>query len=141
MELDEYGRRKEMVEVALLGMDKLITRLANLQNEVLDRTAETSLKKVAVKIRDSAKKLCPVATGSLQKSIRLQVHARPARHIHKIGVSAGGYITNPNTGRRVDYARYVEHGTSRMTMHPFMRPALFLHRKELLHEAKKVIRK
>jgi len=46
-----------------------------------------------------------------------------ANVIEKIGVSAGGYITNPKTGNIVDYAGHVEHGTSMSPAQPFLRPA------------------
>lgn len=114
------------------GKNKLMARLANLQSKVLDKAAETSVRQVAVNIRDDAKRVCPVDTGSLRKSIRLQVQARPKKNVHKIGVSAGGYVTNPKSGEKVNYASHVEYGTSRQRPQPFLRPAIERHKKELL---------
>ena len=84
-----------------------------------------------------AKQLCPVGTpestgipgyvgGSLKASIRKERHAWPKGNVIYTGIRAGGYVINPNTGKIVDYAGYVEHGTSKMTAQPFIRPALLM---------------
>lgn len=127
-----------MAAVEIEGWDRLIARLVKLQ-ESLDEVAEKAIREVAEKVRDTAKELCPVDTGSLQKSIRLQTAARQAGHIHSIGVSAGGYITNPKTGRKVDYARHVEYGTSRGPPQAYLQPAIILHAGELVKALKKGI--
>jgi hypothetical protein len=57
-----------------------------------------------------------VDTGSLRDSIRVE-RGGVGLHWREIRVRAGGYIINPNTGRLVDYAIYVE------AHHPFMLPA------------------
>lgn len=57
-----------------------------------------------------------VDTGSLRDSIRVERGGEGQRW-REIRVRAGGYVTNPNTGRLVDYAIYVE------ARHPFMLPA------------------
>jgi HK97 gp10 family phage protein len=131
-----------MPSVEIVGLNKLMARITEL-NQSLDPSAEAGLKEFAEVVRDMAKIFCPVGTpqstgipgyigGSLRTSIRIQAYAKPKAHLHKIGVSAGGYITNPNTGRKVDYARWVEHGTSRMMSRPFMRPALDMCKKSIL---------
>jgi HK97 gp10 family phage protein len=118
-----------------------MARLTEL-NQSLDPSVETGLKEIAEIVRDMAKIFCPVGTPqstgipgyigrSLQKSIRIQSHTKSGG-LHSIGVSAGGYVTNPNTGRKVDYARWVERGTSRMMARPFMRPALDMCKKSIL---------
>jgi len=61
---------------------------------------------------DIAKTIVRVDTGSLQQSIRKQ-HTRN----RVISVRAGGYVTNPKTGKRVNYAHWVEKN------YPYMRPA------------------
>ena len=58
----------------------------------------------------------PVDTGSLRDSIRVE-RGGSGQHWRVVRVRAGGYITNPDTGRLVDYAVYVE------GKYPFMRPA------------------
>jgi len=129
-----------VAEVELIGADRLIARLVKVAN-ALDPGAARVLKTVAENTRDTAKELCPVDTGSLQRSIRVQVHARPAGHVHSVGISAGGYVTNPRTGRKVDYAVHVEYGTSRTPAQPFMRPAVEQHKKELQKRMKEVVKR
>lgn len=58
-----------------------------------------------------------VETGSLRDSIRVE-RGGEGKGWRQIRLRAGGYITNPKTGRLVDYAGYVEE------KHPFMRPAV-----------------
>ena len=48
-----------------------------------------------------------VDTGSLRDSIRVERGGKGMRW-RQVRVRAGGYVTNPKTGRLVDYARYVE---------------------------------
>lgn len=92
-----------------------------------NRTAEVAL--------PIAKKYCPVGTpestgipgyigGSLKKSTRLERRAKPKGKTYYVGLRAGGYVTNPNTGKKVDYALAVHEGTSRMPPRPFIRLAL-----------------
>ena len=97
----------------------------------LRQETEKELHRVVEKIRDLAKRFCPVDTGSLKLSIRIYVHANPAGVWHVISVRAGGYITNPKTGLKVNYAVYVEFGTSKMHAQPFLRPAWQTYRREL----------
>jgi len=59
-----------------------------------------------------------VDTGSLRDSIRIEeVPTRDSDFARSIRVRAGGYVTNPRTGKLVDYAVYVE------AKSPFMAPA------------------
>lgn len=58
-----------------------------------------------------------VDTGSLRDSIRVE-RVAPSYHLHRtVRVRAGGYVTNPKTGKKVNYATYQE------LTHPYMRPA------------------
>jgi len=111
-----------VASVEIIGLDRLLIRIKQIQDN-LNPVVEAELKEMAEAIRDLAKIFVPIETGSLQKSIRLQSHTKSGG-LHSIGVSAGGYVTNPKSGRMVDYAIHVEFGTSRMMPRPFMRPAL-----------------
>lgn len=113
-----------MAEVKLQGFKVFTAYLARLEAS-LDGIAIAAVKEVAVNIRDTAKRWVLVDTGSLQKSIRLQ-SAKLSGGYHSIGVSAGGYITNPKTGRKVDYGIYIE------ADYPFLRPAVMAHARELV---------
>lgn len=84
--------------------------------ETFDFTAEQSLEEAAEFMKQMAKNLVHVDTGALQTSIRKERGGEGA-HWHQITVRAGGYITNPKTGKLVNYAHWVE------MKYPYMRPA------------------
>jgi hypothetical protein len=78
--------------------------------------AETVLLEQAHTMVGYAQVYCRVDTGSLRDSIRVE-RGGIEKHWREVRVRAGGYITNPKTGKLVDYARIVEH------RYPYMRPA------------------
>lgn len=129
----------KMATVEIYGAQKLMARLVRLE-KALDPAAIKGVKEVAKAIRDDAKEMCPVDTGSLQKSIRVGAYAKPAGHTHSVRVTAGGHVTNPKSKRKVDYASYVEFGTSKQRSQPFMRPAIVKHRRDLAKAIKEAIR-
>lgn len=118
------------LNVELLGADRLIARLGRASDR-LDPEILQGLNEVAERVVDDAKAIVPVDTGSLQKSIRKQHHVSEG-YIHSIAVTAGGYVVNPKTGQIVDYAHFVEYGTSRTVPRPFMQIALEMNRPLLL---------
>ena len=63
-----------------------------------------------------ARAFCPVHTGALRGSIRVE---RPSLLSARLVAGGGGYV-NPLTGWEVDYARHVHDGTSRMPARPFL---------------------
>ncbi len=128
-----------MVGVEVIGLNKLLMRIKEIEDD-LDPVTEAELKEMAEIARDLAKIYVPIQTGSLQGSIRIQSHTKTGG-LHSIGVSAGGYVTNPKTGRKVDYAAHVEYGTSRMMARPYMRPALDACRRTILKLIKEGLRK
>ena len=67
-------------------------------------------------MRDLAKIYVRVDTGSLRDSIRVE-RGGEGMYWRRVRVRAGGYVTNPDSGRLVDYAVYVE------ARYPFLRPA------------------
>lgn len=69
------------------------------------------LTRATVRIERDAKRMCPVDTGRLRSSIGRALD-RDARGL--VGV----------VGTDVDYAAFVELGTSRAGAQPFLRPAL-----------------
>jgi len=104
-----------------MDVEPLIQRLSRISEEGKLETIR-ALEKAAEMVRDEAKALCSVDTGSLQKSI--QTFKRQVDGVLcSVGVSAGGYVVNPKTRRIVDYASFVEYGTSRLAAKPFLRPA------------------
>ena len=120
-------------QVEVIGGDRIKAVLERLQGG-LDEKVSKALQDIAERIKEDAKALCPVDTGSLRASIRREAVARPAGTVWEVGVRAGGYITNPKTRRKVDYAVYVEKGTSRRRATPVLRPAV-LNNRTLIGEA------
>ena len=68
----------------------------------------------------SARIFCPVKTGALRGSIRLE---KKGEHLVALVAGGPGFI-NPETGREVDYAVHVHEGTSRMPGRPFLTQAI-----------------
>ena len=131
----------EVSKIEILGEDKLIARLLQLEAGIESR-ALTGVRRITEKIRDDAKDYVRINawdTGSLHNSIRVQTSARPAGNIISLGVSAGGYVTNPKTGRKVDYAIYVHDGTRRMRSRPFFEHSINLNRAAYLDALKEEV--
>jgi len=110
------------IQITVEGLNELKVLLDVLPQKTREKI-ELDLRKIVEEIRDEAKQKCPVDTGALQKSIRIQTYSKPAGVMAKLGVSAGGYTVNPKTGQTVNYASFVEYGTSRNPAQPFLRPA------------------
>jgi hypothetical protein len=71
-------------------------------------------------VAETARLLCPAATGALRASIRAEKNG-----LHAAVLAAGGaeYV-NPRTRRSVDYAAAVHNGTSRAPPRPFLAQAV-----------------
>ena len=80
-----------------------------------DAKAHRVLSKAALLVERSAKQFVPVQTGTLKRSITHEFRGK-----HTVAV-----------GSNVEYAPYVELGTSKMTAKPYLRPALEANRKEI----------
>ena len=90
--------------------------LAMLPEKMLEAAYEELLQQAEL-MKGLAQVYVRVDTGSLRDSIRIE-RAAPEHHLHRmVRVRAGGYVTNPDTGRKVDYAAVVE------MKYPYMRPA------------------
>lgn len=94
----------------------LKAKLANLPEKMLEYAEEVLLSQAHL-IVGLAQVNCPVDTGSLRDSIRVE-RGGQGLYWRQIKVRAGGYVTNPKTGRLVNYAAYVEQRT------PFLLPAI-----------------
>jgi len=104
---------------------RLISQRLNIR-ELQDRVgsaAEKALETVSEKIVDTAKQLVPVDTGNLKESI----------HFEGQGASKQLFAE--------DYAIFVETGTSRMSPHPFITPAVkSVSNEDFTSEVKKELR-
>jgi HK97 gp10 family phage protein len=84
-------------------------KLAELPEKMLEYAFEV-LTQQAELIKALAQIYVPVETGSLRDSIRIE-RGGIGKAWRQVKVRAGGYVTNPKTGRIVDYAKYQEFGT------------------------------
>ena len=90
-----------------------ITSNAELFEQASDEAIARALEAIGLQAEGYAKMLCPVDTGNLRNSITHAVE----------GISA--YI-----GTNVEYAPYVEYGTSKTRAQPFLQPAAYNHADE-----------
>jgi len=125
-----------------VDVEPLIRRLDKIGQDGRAETVE-QLERIAEMLRDEARILCPVETGSLQQSIKtFKREGLGPGALCSVGVSAGNAgVINPKTGREVDYARFVEYGTSRMAAKPFLRPALTTVRPQIMTMIREAWRK
>lgn len=94
-------------EVRVVLDDAALGRLL----ESVNGPVGADLLKRAVRVDAAAKRICPVDTGRLRSSITHAL-ATDARGLHAL------------IGSNVDYAIFVELGTSRSPAQPYLRPAL-----------------
>lgn len=117
------------------GLEALQRYLAKTIPEALEKAALEALDEATRRGVEYAKAVVPVDTGALRRSIRQEPKPRREGDSYEAGISAGGGgVVNPRTGREVDYAAYVEFGTSRTPAQPYLFPALY-EAKNLLPEA------
>lgn len=70
-----------------------------------------AMERTLIRVESGAKRLCPVDTGRLRSSITHEVYS-------------DGHGVVGRVGTNVDYAPFVELGTSHMAAQPFLRPSL-----------------
>jgi len=87
-------------------MAKIIDHSKNVLDEA-DRLFQQGLTKATLLVERSAKEKCPVKTGTLKRSITHDIEGSTAV-----------------VGTNVEYAPFVEMGTSKWAGKPFLRPAL-----------------
>ena len=109
--------------IKIVGVET-VKRNFNALTVGLDPLTASILKEIAEKVKEEAKENVPVDTGALRKSIRVTSTAKVAGKVTRVGVRAGGFETNPKTGHLVNYAVFVEFGTSRQAAQPFLIPAV-----------------
>jgi hypothetical protein len=91
------------------------TDLADLPEKMLEYAFEVLMSRAEL-MKGLAQVYVRVDTGSLRDSIRIE-RGGESKNWRRVRVRAGGYVTNPKTGRLVNYAAVVEQ------RFPYMRPA------------------
>lgn len=105
----------EIVTFRLRGMAELDAALKRVGYAIARKIADKALKKAIDPIVEEAKRLVPVKTGALQKSI--SSNPDPDHGPEERAVLMG---VVPPVSRR---AHFTEFGTIRSAAHPFIRPA------------------
>jgi len=98
------------------------TSLAELPTKMMDYAFEVMLKQAEL-IKGLAQVYCPVETGSLRDSIRVE-RGGENKQWRQIKVRMGGYVTNPKTGKKVNYAGFQEFGTKFIVAKLFLTQAV-----------------
>ena len=102
-----------------MGVDIQFTDNADKALEELQRKMEMALTAIGAAAESHAKDYCPVDTGRLRNSIS-NTHDADSAYI----------------GSNVEYAAYVELGTSRRKAKPYLKPAVTQHTDEYKELAK-----
>lgn len=103
--------RSTRVQVKVVGLERIARNMAQLTDEIRDRVS-AAIKDEAEQVADIARQACPVKTGSLKRSIRVEAG--------ELGLTAEIVAG----GREAPHAHLVEFGTRRAPEHPYMYPAL-----------------
>ena len=88
-----------------------------------DVDASELLDDLAEDVASDMRRLAPVDEGDMVSTVRVLGYGAKDRRT----IAVGG-IKGKITGKLVDYAHYVERGTSRMAAQPFMAPATYRYR-------------
>lgn len=113
------------VTVRVIGQDRIRDRLRELVTGMRSGAAESS-EEMAERVQSLAKDYVPVDTGRLRDSIR----------VNQVGRAK--FTVGP--GDEVEYAEFVEYGTSVSPAQPYMRPALELARREFGRRVARTVR-
>lgn len=87
--------------------------------EAIDHALAEALDEIGQKVVNDAQQICPVDTGRLRNSISYKLGGG-GFSFPGMGASVGHEVT---VGSDVEYAAYVELGTSRTPAQPFLGPA------------------
>ena len=117
-----------MFEIEVLGDKELVRKLDRLAGAALRKLARPAVARAIVPVNKAAKRMAPVETGTLKKSlgIKIKTYAWPGVVWAGVGPRQGFTGVGPDGRRRdpVNYAHLVELGTTHSPAQPFLRPAL-----------------
>ena len=109
------------------GLGNLIIKMNTLETE-LKKEVEKEMNQALLPVKVEAVSIAPFDTGALSRSIAIRTEVTEEAIIGKVGA----YI---------DYAKYLEFGTSKMKAQPFLRPAFDTHKMEVSEDIKRRIQK
>jgi HK97 gp10 family phage protein len=99
------------LKAKITGLDQLQQKFAALQKATQAQVLKNAVFSGSLIFQNSAVQKVPVVTHNLQRSIHVEV-----------AVSKATYA-EAQTGTDVEYAAYVEFGTSKQSAKPYLRPA------------------
>lgn len=145
-----------MSDFRVQGLDGVLEALQALPREVASKNggpARAALARGARIIRDEARRLAPVDSGSVRDNIVMKRDTQPQRaganERYRVGVRGGSLSTYSNTARNrrkgvvgqkyekagaTYYWRFLEFGTAKMAARPFLRPAFETKKEAALKE-------
>lgn len=121
-----------MIEFTIDGAAEMERLLKDLGPVVASSVGDKAVLAGAKPIVDEAKRLVPVRTGALQKSIKAQVERRRKADDERVALIG---FERPTSA----IAHLVEFGTVHSAAHPFMRPAMDAKAGEALEEMGRVL--
>lgn len=123
-----------MVDVKI-EMKDLLVKLNKLPEKIKNRVVKGAVRASAKPIIKEAKKIVPVKTGNLKKSIGVTKRRDKG--------SVVTYSVSPRKGGKYDgfYGFFLEVGTKKMSPHPFLRPAFENAGKESIKAFKEYMQK
>jgi len=105
-----------MNDVEIIGMEDVLKKLKVLPAKVQKNVLTGAIRASAKPIIKEAKRLVPVDSGTLKKSIGIRKRRSRDKNIIHFSVA-------PLSKKDGWYGRFVEFGTVKMASEPFMRPA------------------
>ena len=123
-----------MSDVTVLGMEEILKKLKKLPERVQKNVLTGAIRASAKPIIKEARRLVPVRSGTLKKSIGVRKRRSKDRKIIKFSIA-------PLSKKGGFYGMFVENGTSKMAAHPFMRPAFEKEGKNTIKAAKEYMNK
>ena len=124
-----------MSTVTVSGLDGLFDDLMRLESKDAAKIIKKGLRQAATVVRNRAKKLVPVDTGLLRKSIKVYQTKGQRKHFYSYSVTGGGMTKKGKASAYMGeayYGGFIELGTKRMKPHPFLAPAFDTTKNEAL---------
>lgn len=114
-----------MANAQIRGLEDVISMIERMEQQI-ETKVEQAVKETTLKAEADAKMLAPVDTGRLRQSIVSEFINSGSKFQGKVSTS-------------LEYAIYVEFGTSRQGAQPFMTPAFNANKSELIEKLKRII--
>ena len=111
-------------EIVWEGLDALRDYATRVLPRAVKESAEAATDRALDDGLDRMTRSCPVDTGDLRSTCRKKSGREPTQAATFHVVLVAGGMRGRAAGKLVDYAGFVEHGTSRQRPQPFLRPAL-----------------